>query len=263
MWDEYTVSCIASHLGLRITTDDRTSFSAALHWKDATRRPRSVVLEEVGKVMHVINLRGNDISKSRVDAVMHEVFGYGLGVDPFTSVGPLVEKSELNGLHDGRIIDAPITTRLADRVYQRLIRGRRVGDVVEEIRVPVVGHRIPFVHLKYKRADDPLALSIHGTIAETSAVLSQVEIGALIRLAHTLGIDFGEFDTMRDQSDGRVYVFDANNTPCVRFAGVSTTDRRATISKLAEAFETAFLSPPGLSEVGSKHNERQRSRPVN
>lgn len=239
--DDYTVTLIACRLGLRLTSDARTRFAAAMHWHDITRRQPHPVLQRLAASMHVINLRGNDISKTHVDAVMHNVFGYGLSVDPLTTQGPLVEKSDLNALHDGRIIVGPLSALSAGRVYQRLVRGTRTGDVIEELRVPVVGHHVPFVHLKYKRADDPLALSVRGTIAEPSAVLSADEIDRLVRFAHALGIDFGELDTIRNESDGRLYVFDANNTPCVRFVGVAPADRRATVNRLAEAFESEFL----------------------
>ncbi len=109
-----------------------------------------------------------------------------------------------------------------------------MGHLVEELRVPLV-------HLKYKRSDASLALSIQRTIAEPSAVLEPRACASLIRFARVLGIDFGELDAIRDHADGRLYVFDANNTPCVRLAGVSAADRRPTVEKLAEAFDRAFL----------------------
>jgi hypothetical protein len=256
--DDYTITLIACRLGLHLTTDPRARFSAAMHWNDTTRRPPDAVLEEIAQARHVINLHGNDISKTRVDAVMREVFGYGLGVDPLTTTGPLLDKSDLNALHDGRILEGPLATVAPGRVYQRVVRGRRTGDVVEEIRVPVVGCRVPFVYLKDKRADDPLALSLRGTIVEHGSVLTAAELGTLLRFSHALGIDFGELDAMRDDADGRLYVFDANNTPAVRFVGVSAADRQATVDRLAEAFEAAFLTPGSLSEAGAQHDQRER-----
>jgi hypothetical protein len=256
--DDYTVTLISCRLGLRLTTDARDRFAAAMHWNDTTRRPPDSVLEAIARSRHVVNLRGNDISKTRVDTVMRDIFGYGLGVDPLTTGGPVLEKSDLNAFHDGRILEGPLATAAPGRVYQRVVRGRRTGDVVEEIRVPVIGHRVPFVYLKDKRADDPLALSIRGTIVEPSSVLAPAEIDTLLRFSHALGIDFGELDAMRDNADGRIYVFDANNTPCVRFVGVSAADRRATIDRLAEAFEAEFLKPDSLPEIRPEHDQRER-----
>jgi len=239
--DDYSITLIACRLGLRLTTHPPRKCVAAMHWHDTTRRPRNMVLEELAASLPVINLHGNDISKTRVDAVMREVFGYGLAVDPRATSGPIVEKADANALHDGRIVTGPLTTTTPGRVYQRLVQGSRVGSLVEELRVPFVGGRVPFVHLKYKQGRDPLALSVRGTIAEPSAVLEDGEIQSLIQFARVMGIDFGELDVMRDHADGRLYVFDANNTPCVRFIGVSSADRRATVDRLAEAFDNAFL----------------------
>lgn len=239
--DDYTVTLIACRLGLRLTTDPGRKVGAAMHWHDTTLRPRNSVLEGLAESLPVINLHGNDISKTRVDEAMREVFGYGLAVDPRTTFGPLVEKSDRNALHDGRIVDGPLFATTTGRVYQRFIQGRLVGGLVEEIRVPVVGEQVPFVHLKYKQPRNPLALSVRGVIAKPSAVLEKDEIELLVRFARAMRIDFGEFDVMRHHADGRVYVFDANNTPCVRFFGVSKVDRRATVELLAEAFDVAFL----------------------
>jgi len=241
--EDYTVNLIACRLGLQLTSDPRARFSAALHWLDATRRPPNPLLEQLAASLPVINLRANDISKTRVDAVMQEVFGYGLAVDPCTMVGPLLEKSDLNALHDGRILAGPLPRRREGRVYQMLVRGRRDGDVIEELRVPVLGKRVPFVYLKYKRMRDPLALSTRGTITEPASVCAPSEIDALVAFARAMGIDFGEFDVIRHHVDGRLYVLDANTTPAVRFVGVSAADRRATIDRLAEAFDDVFLRP--------------------
>jgi hypothetical protein len=240
--DDYTVNLIACRLGLEFTTAPRKKLAAAMHWHDTTRRPRNPVLEDLALSMPVINLHGNDISKTRVDVAMREVFGYGLAVDPLTTYGPLVEKADANGLHDGQIVVGPLASTTPGRVYQRLIRGRHVAQLVEEIRVPIVGECVPFVYLKYKDPRDPLALSLCGTITEPSAVLEDWEVKALVQFARHMGMDFGELDIMRDVIDDRIYIFDANNTPCVRFVGVSAIDRRATVDRLAEAFDKAFLT---------------------
>lgn len=172
---------------------------------------------------------------------MQEAFGYRLAVDALRTTGPMLEKSDRNALHDGGIIAGPRAAPDAGCVYQRDVRGTRSSDVVEELRIPIVGHHVPFVHLKYKRADNPLMRAIRGTIADTDAVLSREEHDGLIRFSHALGIAFGVLDAIRDRDDGRIYVFDANNTPCVRFVGVSPADRRATVDRLAAAFESTYL----------------------
>ena len=105
--DDYTVNLILCRLGLRLTTDLGQEYAAAMHWYDTTHRPRNLVLEELAPSMPLINLHRNDISKTRVDAVMKGVVGYGLAVDPLATHGPLVEKADANALHDGRIVTEP------------------------------------------------------------------------------------------------------------------------------------------------------------
>lgn len=251
--DDYTLILIACRLGLRITTDPAAPCAAAIHWRDATHRPPNPLLEGRAASLPVINLRANDISKTRVEQVMRAVFGYGLAVDPLTTRGPLVEKSDLNGLHDARILTGPLPSRLEGRVYQRLIGQRCAGDCVEELRVPVMGDRIPFVLRKYKRLQDRLALSTRGTLAETEDVLDEREITRLIEFSRGMGVDFGELDVIRDDVTGRIHVLDANSTPAAWFAGFSPADRLATIDRLAEAFEAAFLGGPasGRPAVGA------------
>jgi hypothetical protein len=54
-----------------------------------------------------INGNCTDIRKSRVDAAMREVFGYGAEIDPTGQQGLFVRKSEQNGVHDGQLIRCP------------------------------------------------------------------------------------------------------------------------------------------------------------
>ncbi|MEL6258194.1 MAG: hypothetical protein AAFQ67_03945, partial [Pseudomonadota bacterium] len=51
----------------------------------------------------LVNFGCNDVSKSRVGDAFRRAAGYDLAVDPRTYHGPMVEKSEKNAAHDGRI----------------------------------------------------------------------------------------------------------------------------------------------------------------
>jgi len=55
-----------------------------------------------------INLNCNDISKTKVSNVHKKVFKYAIDIDPLKFNGKAVEKSYINALHDGRIIECPI-----------------------------------------------------------------------------------------------------------------------------------------------------------
>ena len=62
----------------------------------------------------------------------------------------MVEKSEINGAHDGRIIQGPAPARHG-HVYQRVIDNRNGRGLVEDLRCPMIGGRIPLVLRKRRR----------------------------------------------------------------------------------------------------------------
>lgn len=45
------------------------------------------------------------------------------------------------------------------------------------------------------------------------AILTRDEQTGLVAFAEAMGMQFGELDVLRDKSDGRIYVVDANRTP--------------------------------------------------
>ena len=94
------------------------AYAEALGWA-VTNRPNTPDLFDGGTVLKLAfddrtekrqaqpgfwNGHCLDISKSTLDRHHHEVFGYGLNVDPTTHNGPMLEKSEGNAVHDGREI---------------------------------------------------------------------------------------------------------------------------------------------------------------
>ena len=102
-----------------------------------------------------INSRVNDISKKHVSEVFSNVFGYDLDIDPLTYEGPAVCKSQINGAHDGRIIECPINESdlLADHVYQRLVDSSFNGETSEDLRIVYAFGDIPVVFHKHKALD--------------------------------------------------------------------------------------------------------------
>ena len=96
-----------------------------------------------------------DISKSTLDRHHHEVFGYGLNVDPTTHNGPTLEKSEGNAVHDGREIQGPLSPDQLQpsKVYQRIIDNRTENDLFEDLRVVVILGEVPLVYRKRKTGE--------------------------------------------------------------------------------------------------------------
>jgi hypothetical protein len=174
-------------------------------WHDATIHiepsPRSA-----------INARCTDISKQRVDCAHARVFGYRLSVDPSSYEGEIVEKSDENGLHDGRTVLAP-TLAAPGMVYQRLIDNRVNERLVEDLRVVVVGGRLSLVYRKRRPVAKRFAAGNESTeLASVDEAFGAAEQRRVRLMAAELGLEVGEIDCIRDRASGQLYVVDVNKT---------------------------------------------------
>ena len=193
--------------------------------------------------MRVFNAGCQSIAKSHVARVFEQCFGYPLNVDPESWTGPMVEKSELNGAHDGRIVEGPRPGRHG-YVYQRVIDNRSGGGLVEDLRCPMIGDRIPLVMRKRRRVENRFCnANAEVDYAETDAILSPEEQAAIIRFARAMRLDWGGLDVLRDRTDGRIYVVDVNKTDMGPPIAMRLTDKIAVARRLATAFR-ALLQPP-------------------
>lgn len=178
-----------------------------------------------------------DIRKSVVTRVFDEVFGYSLSIDPLAHQGRAVEKSELNGKHDGRIVDCPVAEQRRDRVYQRLIDNTFDGSEYVDIRTPIVGGAIPFVYLKRRTKDLRFSNENHRVdIVETDAMLSKEEQATIARYANAMALDFGGLDVLRNREDGRIYIVDVNKTDMGPPSALSSAGKLKAMRGLADAF---------------------------
>lgn len=183
------------------------------------------------------NIGCHDIRKSVVTRVFDEIFGYSLSVDPRAHRGRAVEKSELNGKHDGRIIECPIAEPARDRVYQRLIDNTFDGGDYIDIRTPLVGGKIPFVYLKRRKQELRFSNENHRVdIADTDAVLSREEQDRIADYARAMSLDFGGLDVLRNREDGRIYIVDVNKTDMGPPSALSGAGKLAAMRGLADAF---------------------------
>lgn len=92
-----------------------------LYYQDQTQC--DIELPATAAVLPGINLSCQDVSKSAVTRANDEVFDVKLAVNPLEFHGKMVEKSEKNGAHDGRILQGPIAkSRIkSGKIYQRYI----------------------------------------------------------------------------------------------------------------------------------------------
>ncbi len=239
-------------LGFRTVSDPNQHYDVAIKW---WRAPDGMpfgpsgkdVLAEFGRVpanARLLNIKCEDISKEHLNAVFDETFGYSVSVDPSMHKGKCVMKSNWNALHEGRTIECPTQVRDRNVVYQKLIRNETEDGLVEDMRVPVFGDRTPFVYLKYRSVKDRFVDRVHtntkAKIAEVREVLSEEELKNIHRFCANIGMDYGEIDVLRDRTDGRIYIVDANNSPSGPPSPISYSEGKLAVMRLAQAFEEAF-----------------------
>ncbi len=183
-----------------------------------------------------------DIRKSVVARVFEETFGYTLAVDPLTHRGLAVEKSELNGKHDGQKIECPVAITRPGFVYQRIIENTFDGKEHVDIRTPIVGGRTtPYVFLKKRTRDLRFTNDNHRVdLAPIDAMLSRAEQEQIGRFASAMQLDFGGLDVLRDRHDGRIYIVDANKTDMGPPAAMRGQDKLTAMRGLADAFASAI-----------------------
>lgn len=188
------------------------------------------------------NVNCFDIRKSVVARIFEEVFGYNLEVDPTTHRGVMVEKSELNGKHDGRKIEGPIASAKPGYVYQRIIENTFDGKEHVDIRTPVVGGRTtPYVFLKKRTRALRFTNDNHRVdLAPIDAMLSRSEQEKIAAFAAAMHLDYGGLDILRDRHDGRIYIVDANKTDMGPPAAMRGQDKLTAMRALAEAFAAAI-----------------------
>lgn len=239
----YVLWKMCAVLGLRATQELSPRTALTVLWKDATFIKASEAALPV-KSAPIINATCLDISKTNVSRHFSAVFGYSCDVDPFNYYGPCVEKSDENARHDGHIVTAPVPRRRADAVYQRVINNVVQGDLVEDIRVPVINGIVPFVYLKYR----PTAIRFDSSrnnivrLCPAEEALSAEEIRNIGKFAASIGLDYGELDVLRDRDDGRIYIVDANNTPTGPSYRLPSAELRRAVNILALAFRDEFLT---------------------
>lgn len=236
-----TLYKICKKLKLNISNKPASADMLAVYWEYLTFREEFGFLENYSVNVPVVNLHSRNISKIFVDEVFTEVFGYGTIVDPLNFSGKIVRKNDINAKHDGVILDGPLTESKRDYIYQILIDNSN-GDVVEDIRVPVVKGVLDFVYLKQRPITERfLNTATLSVVEQTSDVLTKVEIEKLNVFCTKLQLDFGELDVLRDKQTEKIYVVDVNNTPQGPPANISKTQAIEAIDRLASVFKDAFL----------------------
>ena len=151
--------------------------------------------------------------KSILQEQFKKHFGYALDVDPREYHGLAVCKSRGQATHDGRVVQCPIDEVDEKAVYQ-IVVDNQVGDMIEDLRVSIIGNQIPVVYAKYRPLADRFANqnSYCKLLAPTDA-LSLGEIANIKSFCASIHLEFGEVDVLRARASGKIFIVDANNTP--------------------------------------------------
>ncbi len=224
--------------GAKLVSDIATA-DIVMQFDDMTETRNEVPAVKTGA--RLVNFRCHNVSKSFVAAAFERVSGYSLAVDPTTHSGRMVEKSELNAAHDGRIIEGPLPAPLAGKVYQRLVDNEIPGGLVEDLRCCLVGGS-PVVVFRKRR---PLARrflneNVEVLLDEPRNAYSADEIRVIEAFAQEIGLDWGGVDVLRDRQSGKIYVVDANKTDMGPPVALKLGDKLKATRRMARAFAQRF-----------------------
>ena len=205
-------------------------------------------LQKPKNLQRFINFQCTDISKSAIDTQHMKIFGRSVCI-PANKLDPeetYVVKSEANAAHDGKIVKGNEvgSLDLSGSVLQRLIDNRLNDRNVYDIRVPVIGNRIPFVYIKSR----PMGIRFSNanstaTITATENYLSKDEIDSILKFCRAVGLDYGELDVLRDAKTQEIFVVDVNNTPSGPPNGLTTNEVMHALREMSWVFASEFLIP--------------------
>lgn len=176
-----------------------------------------------------------DISKSVVADAFGRSAGYPLALDPAKHQGIAVEKSEENGVHDGRLVTCPTYSR-PGKAYQHFVDSSD-GETAFDLRTTVINRRPLFVLVKAKPASD--RFSIHNrtvTFKRLEEVYSDAEVALITRFAGDMQLDWAALDVLRDRATGRIYIVDVNKTDTGPPVDLSGKDRERLKAAISSAF---------------------------
>lgn len=231
----YLIWCVVKAAGGKVVTDPHDA-DVIMHFEDATYGDTNAPL--AGKHRAYVNFGCRDVSKSAVARAFAAAFGYPLALDPATHHGEAVEKSELNGAHNGRIVVCP-RTPLPGHVYQRVIDNSAADpNLVEDFRTPTVGGEPVCVFIKRRRINERFAnANSEVELRRVDECFSRDEIARIRDFCARMHLEWGGLDILRDKRDGRLYIVDANKTDMGPPIALALKEKLYATRQLARAFK--------------------------
>ncbi len=219
--------------------DDPSNADIVMQFDDATSTHNAP--PHVRADARLVNFACDDVSKSHVARVFESVAGYSLSVDPLTWTGQMVEKSEANGAHDGRILQGPLTVAEPGKAYQRLIDNEIDGGRIEDLRCCLVGGT-PIVSFRKRRPLNKRFANMNTEVLldEPRNCYSTEEVLLIERFAAAMGLDWGGVDVLRDRASGLIYIVDANKTDMGPPLSLKLGGKLKATRRMARAFAAKF-----------------------
>ena len=189
---------------------DTSEADIVFHFDDSTLVNNEVPPAREDAVL--VNFDCHDISKSRVASAFETAAGYDLKVDPTAHKGLMVEKSEINAAHDGRILTGPASPA-PGKTYQRLVNNEIDGGLVEDLRCCIVGGEPTIVFRKRRPVARRFLNENTQIVLDTPRnCYTQDEIHVISAFVREIGLDWGGVDVLRDRDTGKIFIVDANKT---------------------------------------------------
>jgi hypothetical protein len=221
--------------------DNAADADIVMQFDDSTTcEPKLPDFSHRQRKVRTVNFNCRDVSKSTVSAAFERVAGYALAIDPATHKGPVVDKSEVNAAHDGRVVQGPFE-RVTGRSYQKLIDNEIDGGLVEDLRTCTVKGDAIIVFRKRRPLSRRFAnenVSVDWVRPED--VYSPAEIDLIRRFCSEIRLDWGGVDVLRNRQDGRIYIVDANKTDMGPPVALPLGQKLRATRLLARAFGKAF-----------------------
>lgn len=198
-------------LGYTIHNDPLQPADFMISWEDTTYKKDEA--QQYAMLKKAWNIGCLDIGKTKTDEVFEKVFGYSTRVDPMRHQGRMLEKSEINAMHEATIISGPINKPKDGYIYQLVLNNKVKGYLYEDVRVTYINGDIPFCYLNYRLKGKRFSNKKYSAhLVEKSEVLSPHEERLIREFCKEMKVNYAEMDCIRNRDDDRLYIIDVNTT---------------------------------------------------
>ena len=235
----------------------RSDLDGAIFWNPRMDKEKNTpFIKEIATRFHFINFFLINTDKDYVANVFDNFFKQKLMVNPETYKGYCIAKHNSNGTKSCIFLKCPINASeiFKNHTYQKLVNYtcKEDPEILYELRVPIFGNIIPFVF--FKKREKSLRFTcknIEVEIATGRKYLSEKEMKKILLYCRRIGLEYGEVDVLRSDSDNNIYIIDVNNTPHWPPNNLSEVDKNIALNLFWNSFLEIFY-PKRFNELRIK-----------